>query len=113
MCDKKHKANIFSLSTARPFNQFNFNQIYKKSQGKYVPVEITIQDEKLRIFWYLKNAWTVDEILFLVLLPKFQLVPQGLKDWQRQLENIKSVSLLARIESVLVSMKALSDIHNH
>ena len=89
------------------------NQIYKKSQGKYVPLEITIQDEKVRIFCYLKNAWTVDEILFWVLLPKFQLVPQGLTDWQRQLENIKSVSLLARIESVLVSMKALGDVHNH
>ena len=89
------------------------NQIYKKSQGKYVPLEITIQDEKVRIFCYLKNAWTVDEILFWVLLPKFQLVPQGLTDWQRQLENFKSVSLLARIESVLVSMKALGDIHNH
>ena len=117
MCDKKHKkkhkANIFSLGRARPFNRFNFNQIYKKSQGKYVPVEITIQDEKVRIFCYLKNAWTVDEILFWVLLPKFQLVPQGLTDRQRQLENIKSVSLLARIKSVLVSMKALSDIHNH
>ena len=63
VCDKKHKANIFSLSTARPFNQFNFNQIYKKSQGKYVPVEMNIQDEKVRIFLLFEKR---------VSLPKFQ-----------------------------------------
>ena len=107
---KKHKANIFSLGRARPFNRFNFNQIYKKSQGKYVPVEITIQDEKVRIFCYLKTRGRLTKFCSGYYCPNSNLYH---KDKQRQLENIKFVSLLARIESVLVSMKALSDIHNH
>ena len=83
--------------------------MYKISQGKYVPVEMNIQDEKVRIFLLFEKRVDTWRNFILGIIAQISRINRS----EGQLENIKSVSLLAKIKSVLGSMKALGDVHNH